>query len=111
METIGLILFATLFLFAAKGHLLNSKEIGGYAATAFGDCPVSKQLSYLAGWPTGLYLLFTGFTLAFVDSNLGLWLAAGFLVPATALYHRDLKDSGTWKNIALLGAALALIAG
>lgn len=107
METLGLFLFGLLFVFAAYGHIKNHTQIAGYAASGFGECPYAVQLGYLGGWPTGVFLLATGVGIA-LGSVAALYAAAGFLAVATGLYHRDYKDPGTFKNVALLGAALAL---
>lgn len=107
MESIGYILISLLFIYSAYNHIKNSTQIAGYATSAFGDCPFATQLGYLGGWPTGLYLAITGVLVA-LGTAAGFYLAAGFLAVATVLYHRDLKDPNTWKNVALAGATLAL---
>lgn len=107
MESVGLILFGLLFVYAGYGHIKNHAQTAGYASTAFGNCPFAVELGYLGGWPTGLFLVATGALVALGEVS-GLYAAAGFLAAATALYHRDLKDVATYKNLALLGSALAL---
>lgn len=107
METIGLILFAALFVFSGYKHIKNHTAMAGYARSAFGNCPVADQLGYLGGWPTGLFLLVFGIGTAVNDSNVFAYGIAAFLAAATYLYHRDtLGDPGTQKGIALIGAAL-----
>lgn len=107
METFGLILFAALFVFSGYKHIKNHSAMAGYATTGFGNCPYAKQLGYLGGWPTGVFLAVFGAGTALNDSSVFAYGIAGFLALATALYHRNtLGDPGTQKGIALIGAAL-----
>lgn len=88
-----------------------------YVATARGRLPVP----YVAGWPVGVWLL-----LADVLMVLGIWadiaalMMAAFLIPTAFLFHpfwtfsdatqRRTQQSNFYRNISLLGAALALFA-
>lgn len=109
MVAVGLVLFGFLFLFTGYTHLTKHEAMATYATSAFGDCPVKTQLGFLGGFPTGIYLVITGALVA-LQRVTGLYMALGFLVMATALFHRDLKDANTFKNVALIGSALALAA-
>lgn len=107
VQHVGFALISLLFFFTAYNHLKNSTQMAGYAASGFGDCPFATQFGYLGGWPAGVYLAVTGVLVALGEAS-GFYAAAGFLAVVTALYHRDFKDPGTYKNLALLGAALSL---
>lgn len=106
-ETIGLIIFASLFIFSGYKHIKNHSTMAGYAASAFGNCPIAKQLGFLGGWPTGIFLMVFGAGTVVNESSVFAFGLAGFLAVATALFHRDtLGDPGTQKGLALIGAAL-----
>ncbi len=110
----GRVLFAGLFAFSARGHIQNHAR---YRQNATGRLPLPD----LAGWPTGVYLL-----LADLSIVVGLWpdigalMIAAFLVPATAMFHqfwrvsdpvaRRPQESSFYRNVTLIGAALALFA-
>lgn len=105
---IGLVVFAALFVLSGLNHIKNHTAMAGYTASVMGNCPFAIQLGYLGGWPTGLYLVGAGIASGF-GFVAGLYAIAGFLVVATALFHRNfLKDPGGFKGVALAGAALAL---
>lgn len=106
MDTIGLVIFSSLFVLSGINHIRNSSAMVGYTATSLGDCPVAKPLSYLGGWPTGLFLTVFGVGAAFNESAVFAYGLAGFLAVVTALFHRNLRDPANLKNVALLGSAL-----
>jgi putative oxidoreductase len=78
---IGRILFVALFLYSARGHIVNRDR---YVTTARGKIP----LPYVAGWPIGAWL-----SVAFISMVLGLWpdigalILAAFLIPTALLFH------------------------
>ncbi len=110
----GRVLFVALFISAARSHILNHAR---YVTTATGKLPIP----YLAGWPTGAWLL-----LADVSIVLGVWadvgalMLAAWLIPTTILFHpfwkisepaqRRTQEGNFYRNLSLLGAALALFA-
>lgn len=109
METlriIGLALLALLFVSGGVKHLLNHSAMVAYTASALGRCPLAK-LSFLGGAPVGLFLLVTGGLVAY-NHELGFWLGAGFLVVATALFHRDIKSSDFTTMVGLIGSLIVL---
>lgn len=107
MELIGLIVFSALFIFSGYKHIKNHTAMAGYAQSAFGNCPFAKQLGYLGGWPTGVFLAVFGAGTIANESSIFAYGLAGFLALATLLFHRNtLGDPGTQKGLALLGAAL-----
>ena len=110
MEQVGLIIFAAVFVMAGIRHIQKHADMIGYTASVLGDCPIKNQLAYLGGWPVGVFLAAFGTGVAFNDNSVFAYGIAGFLALATVLFHRDIKDPGTTKNIALLGAALAIAA-
>jgi hypothetical protein len=109
LETFGLLLVAFLFAFSGYNHVKNHAVVAGYAATAFGDCPIATQLGYLGGWPTGVLLLGTAVGLI-LQYTLALYVAIGFLAVTQALFHRNLKDPANAKHLALIGSLVALAA-
>src|ERR1700674_4653724 len=72
---VGRILFVALFAFSARGHIVDHAR---FVTTARGRLPVP----YLAGWPTGIWLLLANLLMV-----LGIWadiaalMMAAFLVP------------------------------
>lgn len=108
METVGLIIFASLFVLSGINHIRNHAAMVGYTTASLGACPVAPQLGFLGGAPTGIFLVAAGVAAAFSQAW-ALYALAGFLVVATAIFHRNfVKDPGGFKGVALAGAALAL---
>ena len=111
---VGRILFVALFVVSARGHIQSHAR---YVTTARGRLPIP----YVAGWPTGVWLL-----LAALSMVLGVWpdisalMMAAFLIPTTILFHpfwkfsdatqRRTQESSFYRNVSLLGATLALFA-
>ena len=111
---IGRILFVALFLSSARGHIVNHDR---YVTTARGKIP----FPYVAGWPIGAWLI-----VAVLSMVLGLWpdlgalMMAAFLIPTALLFHnfwtfsdpaqRRTQQGAFFRNVSLLGAALALFA-
>jgi putative oxidoreductase len=110
----GRILFAGMFAFAARGHIANHAR---YVAGSGKKLPIP----YIAGWPTGVL-----FVLADISIVVGIWpdigalLLVAFLVPAALLFHpywnftdateRRTHEGSFYRDVSLLGAALALFA-
>lgn len=110
METLGLVIFASLFVLSGINHLRHHTAMVGYTASSLGDCPVKNQVSYLGGWPAGAFLVAAGIGAAFGEP-IALYTIAGFLLVVTVLFHRNwLTEPGGHKGVALLGASLALAA-
>lgn len=108
MEQFGLIIFAALFVLSGINHIRNHAAMAGFTESVLGNCPVKKQLGFLGGAPTGIFLAVAG-TAAGFGQAWALYSLAGFLLVATALFHRNfIKDPGGFKGVALIGAALAL---
>ena len=111
---IGRILFVALFLYSARGHIVNHDR---YVTTARGRIP----FPYVAGWPIGAWLI-----AAVISMVVGLWpdigalMMAAFLIPTALLFHnfwsfsdpaqRRTQQGAFFRNVSLLGAALALFA-
>ena len=107
METIGLVIFSALFILAGYKHVKNHSAMVGYTASVMGNCPVAKQVSYIGGWPTGVFLAVFGAGTIVNNSSVFVYGLAAFLAVATLMFHRNtLGDPGTQKGIALIGAAL-----
>jgi uncharacterized membrane protein YphA (DoxX/SURF4 family) len=111
---IGRILFVALFVSAARGHIKNHPR--------YAQGP-GKKLPFpiLAGWPTGVFLLVAAVSIvAGIWADLGALMIALFLVPAAVLFHpfwketdpaaRRTHEMGFYRDVSLLGAALALFA-
>lgn len=107
METLGLVIFAALFILAGYKHIKNHSAMAGYTESMMGNCPVAKQIGYIGGWPTGVFLVAFGVGAIVNNSSFFAYGLAGFLTLATLMFHRKtLGDPGTQKGIALIGAAL-----
>jgi uncharacterized membrane protein YphA (DoxX/SURF4 family) len=111
---IGRILFVALFVSAARGHIQNHPR---YVAGA------GKKLPFpvLAGWPVGVWLLVAAISVVVgIWADLGALMIAAFLIPAAVLFHpfwsetdptaRRTQEAGFYRDVSLLGAALALFA-
>jgi putative oxidoreductase len=111
---IGRILFVALFVFAARGHIRNHPR---YVAGS------GKKLPFpiLAGWPAGVFLLLAATSIvAGIWADVGALMIAVFLIPAAVLFHpfwrekdpaaRRTHEMGFYRDVSLLGAALALFA-
>ena len=111
---IGRILFVALFLSAARGHIQNHPR---YVEGS------GKKLPFpiLAGWPAGVFLLVAAISIvAGIWADIGALMIALFLVPAAALFHpfwsqtdpaaRRTHEASFYRDVSLLGAALALFA-
>lgn len=103
---VGLVVFAALFVLSGVNHIKNHAAMAGYTASTL---PTSlAPLGVLGGAPTGVFLIAAGVAAGF-GYAWAFYALAGFLVVATALFHRNfLKDPGGFKGVALAGAALAL---
>lgn len=117
METlffVGRVLFGGFFLYNAYNHLVKTEGLVGYAQSK--GVPNAKWAVIL----TGLLLLFGGYTiLAGVRVSWGVAAIALFLLGVSFKMHAYWKAEGMermaeqvqfWKNMALLGAALMLLA-
>jgi uncharacterized membrane protein YphA (DoxX/SURF4 family) len=111
---VGRVLFSSLFAFSAWGHMRRHPQCVGIAQ---GKLPIA----FLAGVPTGIYLLLAAVSIvAGIWANLGALMIAAFLAPAALLFHpfwnfadpatRRAQQGSFLRNVTLLGAALALFA-
>ncbi len=111
---LGRILFVALFVSAARGHIRNHPR---YVAGSGRKLPSP----ILAGWPAGLFLLLADISIVVgIWPDIGALMIAVFLVPAALLFHpfwtftdpaaRRTQEMSVYRNISLLGAALALFA-
>jgi putative oxidoreductase len=108
----GRVLFTALFAFAARGHIVNHPR---YVEGSGRKLP----LPILAGWPAGVWLLTADASIVVgVWPDVGALMIAVFLVPAAVIFHpfwsttdpaaRRTHESSFYRDISLLGAALAL---
>ena len=110
----GRILFVALFVFAARGHIrTHPRYVEGSG----------KKLPFpiLAGWPAGVFLLAAAVSIVVgIWADIGSLMIAAFLIPAAVLFHpfwsendpaaRRTHEMGFYRDLSLLGAALALFA-
>ncbi len=110
----GRILFAGMFAFAARGHIVNhARYVEGLGK--------KLPIPFLAGWPTGVLFIVADISIvAGIWPDIGSLLLVAFLVPAGILFHpfwkfsdpaaRRTQEGGFYRDVSLLGAALALFA-
>jgi uncharacterized membrane protein YphA (DoxX/SURF4 family) len=110
----GRVLFAALFVFSARGHIQRRAQ---YVKIAAGKLPIA----FVAGVPTGLFLLLASLSIAAgIWPDIGSLMIVAFLLPTTLLFHpfwtvkdaaaRRTSEGGFYRNLTLIGAALALFA-
>lgn len=115
-HVIARLLFSALFLKSAYSHLTKVKVMGGYAK-AVGHVPAPE----LATIVTGLMLLAGGLSILLgYHPRIGAALLVVFLVPTAFTMHAYWKiqdpmqragdEAHFWKDIALAGAALLILA-
>ena len=111
----GRILFAVFFANAAVSHVQKDKMMSGYALQAGFPIP------FLAGWPAGIWLGAAALSVAAgIWADLGSLMLGAFLIPAALYFHnfwklddptqRQTQKGNFTRNVALLGASLALFA-
>jgi len=110
---IGRILFVVLFLNSTMGHLVQTKNLAGYAASK--GVPQPWLATFVGGILLGLGSLSI---LLGIWADLGALLLAVFLIPTAVLMHGFWKESGEarkmeqiqfFKDLSLAGACLMLI--
>jgi putative oxidoreductase len=81
----GRVLFGFMFAVVAGigGHIRNSKMLEGYARSS------GFPLAAIAGWPTGVWLVLGGLSVALgIWPDVGALMIAAFVVIAAAYFHR-----------------------
>ena len=113
---IGRILFATFFApISGVGHIRRSGGMIGFAKSSH------MPLPYLAGWPSGVWLIAGGVSVAAgLWADLGALMLGLFVMLAALKFHRywtftdeaqrSTQRQAFWRNVALLGACLSLFA-
>lgn len=112
---VGRVLFVVFFLNSAYGHFKNHTMMTGYAKQSGIPVPV------VAGWPAGAWLTAASISIAAgIWADLGALMLAAFVVPAAWFLHafwkfedptqRQTQHMSFLRNVAFLGAALALFA-
>ncbi len=110
---VGRILFGGYFAFVAgyRTHVKAGKMLEGFARS------VNFPLAALAGWPTGVWLILGGLSVALgVWPEIGALMIAGFLAVAMIGFHRywEVEDPTQkqtqeilfWRNVFGIGACL-----
>jgi len=111
----GRILFALFFANAAVNHVRNDKMMSGDARQAGFPIP------FVAGWPVGMWLGAAALLVGVgIWADLGSLMIGAFLIPAALFFHnfwklddptqRQTQSANFTRNVALLGASLALFA-
>jgi putative oxidoreductase len=111
----GRVLFVLFFLNSAYGHFKNHAMMTGYAKQSGVPVPI------VAGWPSGIWLAAGAASIAVgLWADVGALMLAAFVVPAGVLLHafwkvedpgqRQTEKASFLRNVAFLGAALALFA-
>ena len=111
----GRVLFAVFFANSAYGHFKNHTMMTGFAKQSGIPVPV------VAGWPAGAWLGAASVSVAAgIWPDLGVLMIAVFLVPTSWFLHafwrfedptqRQAQQQSFLRNVAFLGAALALFA-
>jgi putative oxidoreductase len=111
----GRLLFGLFFAAVAGigGHIRNSKMLEGYARS------VGFPLASIAGWPTGVWLVAGGLSVALgIWPDVGTIMIAAFVVPAALFFHRfwEIEDQMQkmtqqqlfFRNVVALGTTLIL---
>lgn len=122
-DAAGLILLAGRILFVinfgpvagVRGHLAHGKDTQDYArSTGF-------ALPYLAGWPTGVWLVAGSLSIALgIWPDVGALMLGAFVIPAAWYFHRfwEVEDPMQrqmssllfYRNLSFLGASLVMFA-
>jgi putative oxidoreductase len=112
---VGRVLFAVFFANAAYGHIKKHAMMTGYAKQTGLAVPV------VAGWPAGVWLGAAAVSVAVgIWADLGALMIGAFVIPAAWFFHafwkiedptqRQTQQQSFLRNVAFLGAALALFA-
>jgi putative oxidoreductase len=112
---IGRILFASLFLYSARGHYVNGPMMVEYSRSSGVPFPA------LAAWPTAVWLVAGCASIILgVLPDVGSLMLAIFVVPAAFYLHRFWtfddpqqrreQEMSFARNLTLLGACLCLFA-
>lgn len=112
---IGRLVFSIQFISAAFGHFKMGEQMVGYARS------MGVPLAWVGGWPAGVWLLAGGLSVALgIWPDLGALLIALWGIPSAYYIHgwwryddEQQKQSQQlifWRNIAFVGAAIALFA-
>lgn len=110
---IGRVLFALFFIRSGIAHVRKHEGMKGYARSAGFPFPG------IGGWPAGLWLLVGAASIALgIWADVGSLMIALFVLLAGLYFHRfwTIQDDGQrqtqagnfYRNVALLGASLAL---
>ena len=109
----GRVLFSVFFVRSGWGHITKPKGLIGYAETS------GLPVPYLAGWPSGVWLLTAAASIALgVWPDVGALMVGAFVIPAAWYFHRfwAIEDPGEsrtqamafFRNVEILGAALLM---
>ena len=110
---VGRVLFSIFFVRSGWGHLTKGKGMIGYAETA------GLPLPFLAGWPSGVWLLAASASIALgIWPDIGALMVGAFVIPAAWYFHRfwtiddpgqrQTQSSSFYRNIEILGASLVM---
>ncbi len=111
---VGRIVFSFFFVFAGYRHIVGGTPFVEHARAAGFPLPI------LAGWPSGLWLIVGGLSVAVgVWPDIGVLMVAAFLVPAVIWFHaywrapeeqKMMQTQLFFRNVTFIGACIALFA-
>lgn len=110
----GRIVFSFFFVFAGYRHVVGGAPFVQHARA------VGFPLPFLGAWPSGLWLVLGGLSVAVgVWPDIGVLMIAAFLVPAAIWFHAFWKAPEEqqmmhmqmfFRNVTFIGACIALFA-
>lgn len=111
----GRIVLSSFFFFSASFHLFQRAQAEGYAKSMGFPAP------WLAGWPSGVYLLAAATSVSVgIWPDLGALLIGLWVIPTALWFHAFWKVDDPmqrmsqmqlfWRNVTFLGMAIALFA-
>lgn len=116
IQLIGRILFGLYFVFTGAGfHIPKSKMAEDYARS------MRFPIPGIAGWPTGLWMIAAGLSIALgVWPDIGALMIGAFAIPAAAWFHRfwevedpmvrQFQQGYFGRNVIMVGACLIMFA-
>jgi uncharacterized membrane protein YphA (DoxX/SURF4 family) len=116
IQLIGRILFGMYFVFTGAGFHIPKSEMAEEYARA-----MRFPLPGLAGWPTGVWMVAAGLSIALgIWPDLGALMIAAFAIPAAAWFHRfwevddpmqrQYQQGYFGRNVIIVGACLIMFA-
>jgi putative oxidoreductase len=110
----GRVLFSVFFVRSGWGHITKRAGMIGYASSS------GLPVPYLAGWPSGVWLLAASASIALgIWPDIGALMIGAFVIPAAWYFHRfwSIDDPeqnraqamSFYRNVEILGASLVML--